>query len=634
VEQSNVLDVTTQGFIVIPKVGQVYVNSLTLGQLRELLYNRLPQVYSGISRSPDARTKFDIAVAKIRVQTIRVTGEVARPGSYQIAATGGVLSAVYEAGGLTDRGNFRTVQVRRGTQLLATVDLYEYLQSGVISNDVHMAPGDVVWVPLKGTRVKIAGEVNRPAVYELKAGETLRDAVKLAGGLTPYASTDVVTIDRLLPPSQRPAPGYIHTVLTANLREVNDSTVAPTALFPEDSITVFRATGGRRAAVSIAGSVWQPGTYQLANGMRLWDVIKGAGGLRPDTYGGRVQVIRTFSDSTQKLLGYALDTAGTARDGNNPALQEADHITIYAQTEFRPSRYVTVYGEVRHPGPVAFADSMTLRDVILMAGGLRDEAYLGEAEVSRLGEKKSANGDSLAVILRVPVDSTYVTDSTGYIRRPVGRSNSPEVVLHPYDNVFVRRQPGWELQRNVGIGGEVRFPGRYTLATKDERIRDIIQRAGGLTTSAYPKGFQLIRRVGGAGPIAIDLPRVLQDPKYKDNLVLAAGDSLFVPTFLPTVMVEGSVNLPTSVTYVPNADVHYYIDAAGGFSPQADKNRTFVRQPNGLVQRGAKPEPGATISVPRRDPTARNPLIDLIPLFTAAVQIFTAAATLIIAARN
>ncbi len=632
VESSQVLDVTTQGFIVIPKVGQIYVNSLTLGQLRDELYTRLGQVYSGVSRSPNAPTKFDLSVARIRVQAVRVIGEVLRPGTYRVAATGGVLSAIYEAGGLNERGNFRAVEVLRGAQLLATVDLYEYLQKGIVSNDVRLAPGDVIRVAIHGPRVKLAGELMRPAIYELKAHETLRDAIRLAGGLSPYASTEMVTIDRVLPPDQRPAPGYMRTVLTTSLREVTDSSIAPTALFPEDSITVFRANGGRRGAVTIYGSVWQPSTFQLDPEMRLWDLIKRAGGLRPDTYGGRVQIVRTFADSTRQRLGFTLDTGANAQT-NNPPLRESDRVTVFAQTDFRPSRYVSVWGEVRRPGQVAFSDSITLRDAIFLAGGLREDAYLGEAEVSRLRETQNANGDSLAVILRVPVDSSYLGDSTAYTRRPVGRTSAPEVVLHPYDNVFVRRQPGWELQRNISIAGEVRFPGQYTLTTTDERLSSIIARAGGPTANAYPPGFQLIRRTG-AGAIAVDLPRVMRDPRYKDNLILVAGDSLYLPAFLPTVLVEGAVNSPTSVTFVPNGGLDYYVSAAGGYSSQADRKRTFVRQPNGLISKGGRPEPGATVTVPKRDVSERRWLIEMIPFFTALVQIVTAAATLIIATRN
>ncbi|MSR05536.1 MAG: hypothetical protein EXR93_00480 [Gemmatimonadetes bacterium] len=629
VEATHVLDVITQGFVVIPRVGQVYVNSLTLGQFRELLYTKLAEAYSGISRGPNPRTQFDVAVAKIRTQSVRLVGEVLHPGTFQVSATGGVLAAIYEAGGLTELGNFRSVEVRRGTRLVGTVDLYDYLLKGIVQSDPRLEPGDVIFVPVHGARVKVAGEVMRPAIYEIKPRETLRDALRIAGGLAPWAATETVSIDRLLPPSQRPAPGFIRTVLTASLLELRDSSAAPTALFPEDSITVFRVTGGRRTTVAISGNVWQPGMIQLQDGMRLWDLIRAALGLRPDTWGGRVQILRALPDSTKQLLGFELDSTTPA---NNPLLQESDRVTVFGTTAFRPLRYVTVLGDVLRPGTITFADSMKLRDAILLAGGVRETAWLGEAEISRLSEHRSADGDSLAVILKVAMDSSYVVDSTGYVRRPVGRPTSPDAVLQPYDNVFVRRQPGWELQRNVTLVGEVRFPGQYTLTGKDERISSIIARAGGLAPNAYARGFQLYRHTADvAGPIAVDLPRVLRDARFKDNVVLAAGDSIYVPPFIPTVKVEGSVNFPTSVTYMPNAGVDYYVSAAGGYAPQADKKRLFVRQPNGLVSRADRPEPGATVTIPKRDPNERRALIELMPLFAAAVQVLASTATLIIA---
>jgi hypothetical protein len=200
------------------------------------------------------------------------------------------------------------------------------------------------------------------------------------------------------------------------------------------------------------------------------------------------------------------------------------------------------------------------------------------------------------------LDSSYVFDATGYVRRPVGESSAPQFQLHPYDNIFIRRQPGWRLQRNIVMAGEVQLPGRYTLALKDERLASVIDRAGGLTAEAYARGIQFIRAERGVGSIAIDLPRVLRDPTHRDNLIMVPGDSIYIPRFIPTVRVEGAVNFPSSVTYVPGAGVDYYIDAAGGAAHQADKGKTFVQQPNGLIQRGERPEPGAVVIVPEKDP--------------------------------
>jgi protein involved in polysaccharide export with SLBB domain len=206
-------------------------------------------------------------------------------------------------------------------------------------------------------------------------------------------------------------------------------------------------------------------------------------------------------------------------------------------------------------------------------------------------------------------------------------------MLNPYDNIFVRRQPGWEVQRNVSVTGEVEFPGMYTLAVKSERLSRLLERAGGLTTEAYPDAIQFFRREGAIGRVAIDLPSVLGNPRHRDNLVLAPGDSIHIPRYIPTVRVLGAVNFPSSVTYVPGEGISYYLDAAGGVNYQGDKGKAFVQQPNGLTRRGGRPLAGAVIMVPEKDPNARG-LVALLPFFSAFVSIIATTATLIIAISN
>ena len=633
VELTQILEVTTPGFVLIPRVGQIYVNSLSLDQFRSVLYDRLGSVFSGISRGPNPATQFDIVVAKVRVQTVRVLGEVAMPGSFQVAATGGVLSALYKAGGLLELGNFRGVEARRGKDLVATIDLYEYLLHGTVTNEIWLQPGDVIFVPVHGPRVTIAGEVMRPGIYELKPGETLSDLIALAGGLKPIATTEIVTIDRILPPLERPEPGHTRTVLTVNLQSVYDSVAAPVPLQAADSVTVFAIKGGRRNALTIEGSVWQPGTYQLEPGARLWDLIETAGGLRPETYEGRVQVLQTLPDSSKQLLGFLLDTSGDPAPESNPLLQESDVVTVFSKIDFRPVRSITVAGAVRQPGIIEFSDSMTLRDAILLASGLTDDAYLLAAEVSRVRPEQDSTPDSLALILRVPLDSSFVVDPSSYIKRPVGNSNGTRFILNPYDNIFVRRQPGWEVQRNVSVTGEVKFPGMYTLAVKSERLSLLLERAGGLTTEAYPNAIQFFRREGSIGRIAIDLPSVLGKPGHRDNIILAPGDSIHIPRYIPTVSVQGAVNFPSSVTYVPGKGISYYLDAAGGVNYQGDKGKAFVQQPNGLTRRGGRPLAGAVIMVPEKNPNARG-ITTLLPFFSAFISVIATTATLIIAINN
>jgi protein involved in polysaccharide export with SLBB domain len=243
---------------------------------------------------------------------------------------------------------------------------------------------------------------------------------------------------------------------------------------------------------------------------------------------------------------------------------------------------------------------MTLRDAVILAGGLRDEASLLEAEVSRIPEM--TGGDSLATIIRVPLDSSFVLDRTGYLRRPTG-GRSGDLALEPYDNVFIRRVPGYSLQRNVVISGEVRFPGRYTITRPDERLSDLVQRAGGMTEAAYVRGTQFHRAEGRAGRVGIDVERVLRDPSFRDNLILLVGDSIHVPLYQPVVVVEGSVNNPVAVAFVPGRNASFYVDRAGGTTRRADGKRTYIVQPNGSVMtRGNDVEPGARVVVPQKPP--------------------------------
>jgi protein involved in polysaccharide export with SLBB domain len=624
-ELAHTVEITREGFLVIPQVGQLFVNGLAMAEVRDLLYARLPRVYSGVSRASNARTRLSLSVARVRVQGVRVTGEVERPGTYYIAATGGVLSAIYEAGGVKSRGSFRRVEVRRGRELVGTVDLYDYLLRGVVPTDIMLAPGDVVFVPIQGPRIAVVGEVMRPAAYEVLPGDGLREAIAIAGGLAPRAVSGSATIARILPASDRPDPATTQTVVTVDLAQALDSAAAPIPLAAGDSITVYGIRGGRRHAVTIEGSVWQPGTYRVEPGMRFNDLVAIAGGLRPETYEGRGQILRVLPDSTRQLLGFIVAGAGA----ENPALREGDSITVFTRTEFRPQRYVAVLGAVHKPGVVAFADSMSLRDAILLAGGLRDDAYLMQAEVSRPRPTAGDGSDSLAMVLRVPLDSSYVFDRSGYIVRPVGTPSSPEVPLQPYDNVFVRQTPNWEVQRNVVITGEVRFPGRYTILHKEERITDLLTRAGGLTFQAYPNGIQFFRAEGAAGRIGIELPAALRDPDHKDNLILVVGDSINIPPFIPTVRVEGAVNSPSSVTYVRGRGTGYYITAAGGYTRNADKKHTYVQQPNGLIRsRDRDPEPGATVFVPTRE---RGSGANWIPILATLASILASTASVVIA---
>jgi protein involved in polysaccharide export with SLBB domain len=610
VEQVHQLAVTREGYIVIPQVGQIEVANLTLGQLRQVLQQRLGRVYSGV-RSNNPTTHFDITVTRLRVNQIYVTGDVARPGAYAVSAIGTVLNALYQAGGPTDRGSFRQLRIMRGGQQTATLDLYDYLLGGGAGDATRLQSGDVIFVPPHGPRVTIEGRVLRPAIYELKEGQTLKDLIAMAGGLQPDAYTGRVTIERILPPGERQGTGRDRQVLDVPLDSLFSRSGAPVPLAAEDRVRVLAISQPLRNRVVVRGNVWQPGEVALTPGMRLSGAIAAAGGLRTDTYLDRAHILRLMPDSTRRMIGVdlrgvALPDSGSGRrlgpaagqPARDPELQEFDELIIYSRTEFRPSRQIAVYGSVQHPGVYTFRDSMTLRDAVILAGGLRDEAFLEQAEVSRVPQV--IGGDTLALVLQVPLDSSYVLDPTAYLLRGVGQ-RTPSPVLQPFDNVFIRRLPNYTLQRNVIVSGEVRFPGRYTITHTNERITDLLTRAGGLTEAGYLRGSQFFRAQNRAGRVGIDFEHIVHDPAYRDNLILLAGDSIFVPEYQPVVQVEGAVNSPVAVSFVPGHSADYYVDRAGGFSHNAEKNKTYIVQQNGTVDRRSnRVDPGARVVVPDR----------------------------------
>jgi polysaccharide export outer membrane protein len=647
VELSHELTVTREGFIAIPQVGQLNVANLTLEQLRDLLYTRLGRVYSGVRRGANATTHFTITVARLRTIQVFVTGDVPRPGSVQISAAGTALTALYAAGGPTENGSFRRVEIRRSGRLVDSLDLYDYLLRGDNSHDARLENGDVVFVPVRQTTVKISGEIVRPAIYELRPNETLRDLLGTAGGFEATALRRRVQIDRILPPAQRQAGGLDRVVIDLASDQFTDGLGPAFPMMPGDSVTVMAIANQRRNVVAILGNVWTPGDIGLNPGMRLSEAIRLAGGPKPDTYLDQLLITRLQSDSTRRQLrARFLDSTGTVSP--DLPLQEFDDITVFARSTFRPLRYVAITGAVRKPGRVPYREGLTLRDALLEVDGLREEALLTEAEIARLPDDSGRAEGRVAATFRVPLDSTYLVD-----RGPAGRylgppgiaapaAGTPDVDLKPYDNVLILRQPDWELQRTVTLVGQVRFPGRYALVTRTDRLLDLITRAGGLTKEAYPAGIKFFRSSDRGGRIGVDLSRVLQDPRYRDNLILSGGDSIYIPEYTPVVYVNGAVNAPMTVTYVTGKGMDYYVSAAGGYSRKADQNRSYVTQPTGKVESvhtrwwffpDSRPTPlaGAAVFVPERDPADRR---DWLATATSLAQIIAGLATTVLVIKN
>ncbi len=674
VEEAHTLEVTRGGFVVIPQVGQVGVANLTLGQLEDLLYARLGRVYSGVQRGAGATTRFSINVSKLRSNQVFVVGDVVTPGAYRISSAGTALTALYAAGGPSERGSLRRVEVRRGGKAVANLDVYDYLLRGDASQDVRLQQGDVLFVPVRGSRVRVDGEVIRAATYELKSGESLADALAAAGGLSVTANGRRVLVDRILPRSARATGGADRASIDIPLG--SDGSAPAFAMVDGDVVRVPAIADRVRNRIVVSGHVWSPGPQGFVAGLTLTDALRRAGGVKPDAYLGRVLVSRLLADSTRLQLRAMLRDS-TGATVQPLLLQEDDEIIAYSRTAFRPDRYVAIGGAVSKGGRFPWREGMTLRDLALLAGGFAESAYLREAEIARLPEQRDVT--TLATTIRVPLDSGYLF-ADGRVPPP----GAQEYVLQPHDNVLILRNPDWRLPVTVQLLGEVRFPGQYTLRNRNERLSDLVLRAGGVTTQGDANAAQFTRlikesnsvstrvrtststtfersdsskvplppfsssssdslRLEGDGKrirVGVDLAVALRAQNSLDNLFLEEGDSVFVPLRQQTVSVRGEVNAPTALV-ATGKSLGAYLGAAGGPTERGNPRRAYVIQPNGKIESRHKlfwlipldptPRAGATVVVPSK---SERPAGSLLSTLTVIAQTLTALATVVVLSRR
>jgi polysaccharide biosynthesis/export protein len=611
VEAAYSLAVTREGFIFIPDVGQVNVNGITLAQLEDLLFSRLGRVYSGVTRSPNAATRFQVSLGALRTNQVMVTGDVVRPGSYQVSSVASLFNALYQAGGPTAEGSFRRVEVHRGGRVVHVADLYDFLARGDGASDVRLEHGDRVFVPPAGIQARVEGSVRRPAIYELRSDEGITELLGLAGGLRSDALVRRVQIDRIVPPSEQ-RPGYYRTLVDVDLARL--AAGAPTVpLVDGDIVNVFGVSDLRRNRLWVAGEVRNPGMYEWTRGSTLWSVLERADGLAEHAYTPRVHIYRLDErNAVRRLIPASLERDPSGVPLHDIPLLDNDSIVVLSRLDLRTPEFVTISGFVKEPDTYALARGMTLKDLILAAGGFEQGAYLVEAELSRLPDPFTRT-DTTAYVVRVPLSSAGTGDGNGNNAPPRGVDILPDwlpaaddIELVHGDRVFIRPAPGYEPVREIRITGQVLAPGRYVLTTRDERLTDVLERAGGLTAQAYAGGMHVVRR---GRIVAADLQRALHNPRDHNNILLSEGDSIHVPAHDPMVVVAGAVNFESRVLFVPGRSPDYYINQAGGLDQNADRGRATITYANGqravlfsnrLVARRAAVEPGSQIFIPAK----------------------------------
>ncbi len=576
------LDVSPEGNVFIPNVGQVFVLGTPLRELEHKLKNQLSKFYSGLAASPPT-VFMDVTIAKLRPLRVFVMGEVKHPGGYTISSYATVFNALYAVGGPRVQGSLRSVKVVRDKKIVAVVDVYDFLLRGDKSSDVRLQDDDLILVPPRGKTVSIRGEVRRPAIYELKEDENLSEFLGLCGGLLPTAYVGNAQIDRVKPFADRTKGVVDRIVVDVPLGDLLNNKINDVALYDGDEAEVYSILDEKRNYVYADGSVWRPGRYELDKIQTVRDLVAAAKGIQPKTYTDLAHISRLNDDRLTRTV-ISFDLKKVLDDPQSDIkLMPQDTVSIYSMEAIEvKEKYVNIFGEVKKPGRYLLQDNMTLSDLIIQAGGFTEEASILQAEVSRL-RPGGIKGDSLAMILhpRLSNDFSQVMKNGGSHERPADSSlSSSEFLLHHRDEVLVFPNPDYKIQQDVRVTGDIMFPGVYALKEKGERLSELIDRAGGLTKTSYLGGAQLHR---GGHRMLLDFEKAYLRRDIVHDVVLHSGDSVYVPSVPHTVLVSGEINDPGLISFIAGDDVMDYINRAGGLTDSS--NYAVLTQPTGDAKR-------------------------------------------------
>lgn len=604
--------ISPDGTINIEKIGPVSLSGMTVSEANEYLKRVLGKTYSGLD-APDGTLEIRLTLGNARTIQINVMGEVVQPGTYALSSFSTVFHALYRAGGVNEIGSLRNVQVTRNGKTVAKVDVYDFIMKGKTQDDIRLQEGDVIIVPAYEALVQISGNVKRPMKFEMKKNETLATLINYAGGFSADAYTRSLRVVR-----QNGEEYEINTV-----KEIDYSTYP---MRNGDVVTAEAILNRFTNKLEVRGAVYRPGIYQLngeINTVRA--LVNEAKGLMGDAFTNRAVLQREREDLTTEIISVDVRSimAGTSPD---IPLQKNDILYIPSIHDLEDRGDVAIFGEVAKPDSYSYSDNMTLEDLIIRAGGLRESASTVRVDVSRrIKDPKSTHStDSIGQMFTFALKDGFVIDG------------EQGFTLQPYDQVFVRRSPGYQAQQNVQITGEVIFGGTYAMTTTEERLSDLVKKAGGATSKAYLHGAKLIRvandeekkrmrdvinlmnrqfgeammdslgiRVEDTFSVGIDLEKAMAKPGSEYDLVLREGDVLSVPKLNNTVKVNGAVMMPNTVGYLSDKNANYYLDQAGGYALNAKKSKKFVIYMNGQVARikgrsKDKIEPGCEIIVPSK----------------------------------
>ena len=593
-EANIVQKVTPDGYISIPDVGPIAVNGLTVQAASNRIRAKLSKIYSGMkTANVDLSTNVKVSLGKIRTIQVNIMGEVARPGTYALSSFSTVFHALYKAGGVSPIGSLRNIKVVRGGRTVATIDVYDYILQGRSHTDIRLQEGDVILASPYEALVMIQGKIKRPMYYEMKSSESIATLINYAGGFSDDAYASSITVER--------SNAKERTICTVDEMHYNDFKMKD-----GDVVSIGAILDRYDNRVEIKGAVYRPGSYAIGQDIRtVRDLILKADGLLEEAFTNRGVLHRENPD--RKLEIISVNTKGIL-DGTEPdiALQKNDALFIPSIYDLEAKGTLEINGEVFAPGIFPFAANTKLEDLIIMAGGLTEAASTVRVDVTRrFTDNKSTKKQK-------EISETY----TFSVKDGFVIEGEQGFILEPYDQVFVRRSPGYTPKINVTINGEVEFEGNYALNERNERLSDVIKQAGGLTEFAYLEGARLERQltydeylqakelmamvvsnnkvdgndsivvpeVTRTYPVGINLVEIMKNPHSAIDPVLHDGDVIIIPQLMTTVSISGSVRKPNSIVYDPKKDLKDYISEAGGYAERARKSGTFILYPNGHIK--------------------------------------------------
>lgn len=633
--------ISPEGTILVRGLGPVHLSGMTVKEANSFLQREFSKIYSGISGT-EPNSEIKLTLGDIRTIQINIMGEVSVPGTYTLSAFSTVFHALYRAGGVNRIGSLRSIKVVRDGKTFADLDVYDFIMKGKMKDDIRLQEGDVIIVDPYQSLVEIVGKVKRPMFYEMKPTETVATILNYAGGFTGDAYKKAIRLVR--------KSGREHQVF--NVDEMDYSVFR---LDDGDMITIDAVLDRFENRVEVRGAVYRAGLYQLDGTVNtVKQLIKKAEGLRGDAFLNRVIIDREHEDLSHEIIAIDLGGLLNGTIADIP-LQKNDILYIPSITDLKEEETVAIYGEVANPGTFLFSKNMTIEDLLVQAGGLLEEAATTRVEVTRrIKDPKSTSFSSV-------LGKTFTFDiKDGFI---VG-GNAENFYLEPFDAVYIRKSPAYRKQQNVVVAGEVLFSGSYSLLKKNERLSDLVSKAGGVTPDAYVKGARLIRKLSdeerrrqndairmaqnGEGKdsisiqklnlsetytVGIDLEKALANPKSDFDLVLREGDVLYIPEYVNTVKISGSVMYPNTVVYQKGKNLKFYINQAGGYGNMAKKKKVYVVYMNGTVSRlkarnASAIEPGCEIIVPSKAEKKHRAMAEILGISSTTATIAAMVATM------